>query len=54
CDIWNPRYEIEYEMKLEALKEYMEDPLRDPSKLRDYMTKLHVEKEMKYHMQSLY
>ncbi|MCH0373775.1 abortive infection protein, partial [Enterococcus faecium] len=22
--------------------------------LRDYMTKLHVEKEMKYHMQSLY
>ncbi|HFJ8522034.1 TPA: abortive infection protein, partial [Enterococcus faecium] len=24
------------------------------SKLRDYMTKLHVEKEMKYHMQSLY
>ncbi|HAQ5814837.1 TPA: abortive infection protein, partial [Enterococcus faecium] len=52
--IWNPRYEIEYEMKLEALKEYMGDPLRDPSKLRDYMTKLHVEKEMKYHMQSLY
>lgn len=54
CDIWNPRYEIEYEMKLEALKEYMRDPMRDPSKLRDYMTKLHVEKEMKYHMQSLY
>ena len=45
-------YEIEYEMKLAALKEYMEDPLRDPSKLRDYMTKLHVEKEMKYHMQT--
>ncbi|EPI03701.1 hypothetical protein D920_00286 [Enterococcus faecalis 13-SD-W-01] len=54
CDIWNPRYSIEHEMKLEALKEYMSEPTRDPSKLRNYMTRLTVEKEMKYYMQSLY
>lgn len=55
CDIWNPRYyNISHEMKLGALIDYMEDSKRDTGKLRDYMRKLNVEKEMKYHIQSLY
>jgi len=53
CDIWNSRFDMAYDLKLEALKNYMTDKDRDPGKLSVYMDKLSVSKEMHTHMLSL-
>lgn len=53
CDIWSPRYDMAYDLKLEALKNYMASKDKDPGKLSVYMKKLAVSKEMKVHVLSL-
>lgn len=52
CDIWSPRFDMAYDLKLEALKNYMARKDKDPGKLSLYMEKLPVSKEMKVHVLS--
>lgn len=53
CDIWSPRYDMAYDLKLESLKQYMAREDKDPGKLSLYMEKLPVSKEMRVHVLSL-
>ncbi|MGL9727537.1 type IV toxin-antitoxin system AbiEi family antitoxin domain-containing protein [Enterococcus sp. DIV0756] len=53
CDIWSPRYDMAYDLKLESLKHYMAREDKDPGKLSLYMEKLPVSKEMRVHVLSL-
>ncbi|WP_368264456.1 type IV toxin-antitoxin system AbiEi family antitoxin domain-containing protein [Enterococcus innesii] len=54
CDMWNSRYTASAEVKQEALKEYMNSPSRNTSKLRKYMQILKSSKEMSAYMVPLY
>jgi len=54
CDMWNSRYTASAEVKQEALKEYMNSPSRNTSKLRKYMQILKSPKEMSAYMVPLY
>lgn len=54
CDMWNSRYPANIEVKEDALKDYMNSRSRDTQKLRTYMEKLPVSKDMHYFMKALY
>lgn len=54
CDMWNPRYNVAFETKLEALKDYMREKDRDLIKLREYRERLNVDSKMAIYMEALY
>jgi predicted transcriptional regulator of viral defense system len=53
CDIWNPWYSIEDEIKIKALKSYMNSEERNLRKLNEYRNILPVEKEMRSFIMAL-
>lgn len=53
CDIWNPKFTFDNEMKINALKDYMQHPEKNLPKLIDYMRQLPVSNEMRSYLTAL-
>jgi len=53
CDIWNPWYIVEDEIRIKAIKAYMKSDKRDLRKLNEYRNILPVEKEMRSYIMAL-
>ncbi|TEA57965.1 type IV toxin-antitoxin system AbiEi family antitoxin domain-containing protein [Enterococcus faecium] len=54
CDIWNPWYKVTDEIRIKAIKYYMNSKVRDLSKLRMYQRILPVDKEMRSYIMALH
>jgi len=54
CDIWNPWYKVTDEIRIKAIKYYMNSKVRDLSKLRMYQRILPVDKEMLSYIMALH
>lgn len=54
CDIWNPWYKVTDEIRIKAIKYYMDSKVRDLSKLRMYQRILPVDKEMRSYIMALH
>lgn len=50
CDIWNPQFTFDNEMKINALKDYMQHPDKNLNKLMGYMRHLSVSNEMRSYL----
>jgi predicted transcriptional regulator of viral defense system len=54
CDIWNPWYKVTDEIRIKAIKYYMNSKVRDLSKLRMYQRILPVDKKMRSYIMALH
>ena len=53
CDIWNPWYTVEDEIKVKAIKNYMESDRKNLRKLNEYRRILPTDKTMRSYIMAL-
>ncbi|HCR3378819.1 TPA: transcriptional regulator, partial [Enterococcus faecium] len=53
CDIWNPWYTVEDEIKVKAIKNYMELDRKNLRKLNEYRRILPTDKTMRSYIKAL-
>ncbi len=53
CDIWNPWYNVEDEIKVKAIKNYMESDRKNLRKLNEYRRILPTDKTMRSYIMAL-